>query len=223
MADMNTLKQPQVFLKILEIIMLIVAIATFFSTLWGWGFFASSIILGCFINAILFLCLYLMGYSQNQQSPMELLLNSYYCLGLFVSSILLMSSSWSSNLVACGAFCLLLVPIYGMDIYFSLAKLSIRPLSFPPSANPPTMADATANPTSSVDPSTLSPPHNYQSSGILPPYQHRPDTLDTGITRLEPSSLYVTNPVYPPAFDYPPTNTDKSSSYPPEVSSSPRP
>lgn len=151
----------------------------------------------------------------------------YYCLGLFVSSILLMASSWSPNLVASGVFCLLLTAVYGADLYLAFMKIIGRPLPFPPNVYPPTPADAstaTTNLPSTLDPSTLPPSHISQSSTIYPSsYQRQADVVDTGVTVMAPPSLYVTNPTYPPVFDYPPTNIDKTSSYPPEVSYGPRP
>ncbi|KAK7071692.1 hypothetical protein SK128_000857 [Halocaridina rubra] len=52
------------------LLLLIVTLALFFSRIRGWGFFVASVIIGCFLNAIVFLINIFMGYDQHQKTPL---------------------------------------------------------------------------------------------------------------------------------------------------------
>ncbi|KAG7158598.1 hypothetical protein Hamer_G011247 [Homarus americanus] len=200
MVDANTFRHPTVFLKLVEIMLLIIAMATFFSVIGGWGMYVASIILGCFINALIILGLYLMGYTQIQQTPLESTLYLYYGVGMFVSSILLMSTQFST-LVASGVFCLFLTLVYALDFYFSFMGMRGRPLSFPLGEDLPRDSGAppsTSSPPAILDPSALPPPSYPQATGTAV------DTVDRGVKNI---SVFETNPSYPPTMDFQPTQT----------------
>ncbi|XP_069194462.1 uncharacterized protein [Procambarus clarkii] len=204
MVDINSLRQPTILLKVVEIVLLIIIIATFFSLLKGWGLYACSIILGSFINTIALLAVYLMGYTEIQRTPLEAALYAYYGLGLFISSILLMSTS-SPAWIASGVFCLFLTVVYGLDAYFSIVGMRSRPVPFLPNITPPVEVGAAA-PSSIAIPETLNP-------AVLPAYHPEPtitqaaayhsnpfgvNSVDTNRPELAPSSFIENNPGYQP-------------------------
>nr|XP_027211472.1 uncharacterized protein LOC113804776 [Penaeus vannamei] len=135
MIDLQNLKQPSVAIKAIEIVLLIIAVSIFAGDGAHWTFFAMSTMVGGLLNAMVLLGCFLLGYMQIQKTPFELVLNVYYTLAVFVSSILLMASGYSL-LVASGVFCLFLTFFYGADIYFTYLNVSNRPTSFPAASQP---------------------------------------------------------------------------------------
>lgn len=228
--DMNNLRQPSVSLKIVEIVLLVIAISTFFSCFYGWAFFASSVMLACFINAFAFLGIYLMGYTQVMQTPLESVLYVYYCIGLLVSSILLMATH-ISLLVASGVFCLFLTFVYCLDLYFSTIGMIRRPESFPPNAQPPREEIGVSPSTISTIPVILNPasfPPTYPettSTHVLPSYQDAlgRDTVDMNQSAFA-SSIYSTNPTIQVTSNSPFTITrENTTGHPIDGFNGPRP
>ncbi|XP_042856295.1 uncharacterized protein LOC122242929 [Penaeus japonicus] len=195
MLDLQILKQPSVAIKAIEIVLLVIAVSIFTGRGAHWAFFAMSTMVGGLLNALVLLGCFLLGYTQIQKTPFELVLNVYYTLAVFVSSILLMADGYSL-FVASGVFCLFLSFFYGADIYFTYLNVSNRPTSFPPVSQPaaPPQAmqdtvDTTSNPnnvfvTNPTYPSTM----NYPPSTVNYP----PSTMN-----YPPPGMNYPPPEYP--------------------------
>ncbi|KAK7069920.1 hypothetical protein SK128_001628 [Halocaridina rubra] len=166
--DVNNLRHPSAILKMVEILLLIVTMALFFSRIRGWSLFVASVIIGCFLNAIVFLINIFMGYDQHQKTPLELILYSYYTLSLFISGILQFTGHFGIW-IASGVFCLVLSVIYGMEIYLSYMNLVGRPVaSFPVMSQAPQPPAAAPSQSSVFPADPYPPPPTYPNN---PPMQ----------------------------------------------------
>ncbi|XP_045132814.1 uncharacterized protein LOC123517052 [Portunus trituberculatus] len=197
-SNPDIIKEPAVAIKIPEIFLLIIAIITFFANNDGSPAYVASVLVPSLINAIVFLTVYVLGYTQLKYTPVELALYSYNVIGLFISSILLLVRSYPGNLVASGIICLFLAGIYCAEIFFSYTALVNRPTQ-------PT--NAVTVPAPHQQPVVISTPvlevHPGAPASIVP----RNDTVDLGPDTLYSQSLgnvYHTNPVYPSSMNYPP-------------------
>lgn len=193
-------------IKFLEILLLIIAIITFFAHNDGSPAYVASVLVPCLINAIVFLAVYVLGYTQLRTTPVELALYSYSVIGLFISSILLMVRADPGNLIASGIFCLFLSGIYGVEVYFSYVALVNRP---------PQPTNVVTVPPPHQQPVVISTPVLDVQPGAPPSLVPRADTVDLGPgqgtslgpdtqSQQGPGNVYNTNPVYPATMNYPP-------------------
>lgn len=160
--DVNNLRHPSAFLKVVEIVILIIIMALYFSQFSvAWMNYATSVFVGCFLNALVLLVLRLLGYNQIQNTPLELIFYSYYLLGTFISSILLFTESPQGPWIAAGVFGLLLVFVFAAELYVSYSGLTGTPISFPPETFPsvPPQAGHQQQP----------PPQNFPTEAYPPP------------------------------------------------------
>ncbi|XP_064100379.1 uncharacterized protein LOC135211145 isoform X2 [Macrobrachium nipponense] len=160
--DVNNLRHPSAFLKVIEIFLLIIILALYFSQLGDPGRnFVTSVVVGCFLNASVLLTLRFMGYNQIQNTPLELMFYSYYLLGTFISSILLFTSS-NGPCIAAGVFGLLLVVVFAAELYAAYNGLVGTPVSFPPETFPPVPPQAGHQ-------QQPPPPQNFPTEAYPPP------------------------------------------------------
>ncbi|XP_064100375.1 uncharacterized protein LOC135211145 isoform X1 [Macrobrachium nipponense] len=183
--DVNNLRHPSAFLKVIEIFLLIIILALYFSQLGDPGRnFVTSVVVGCFLNASVLLTLRFMGYNQIQNTPLELIFYVYYVVSLFISAILLFCTG-NGPFVAAGFFCLFIMVVYCADWYYAFIALNGHPPQF----------------FSGQRPAQETPSSQSHQSG----YQQRvTDSVDAGLPPSE--DIFHTNPTYPPTMNYPPIN-----------------
>ncbi|XP_047474722.1 uncharacterized protein LOC125029037 [Penaeus chinensis] len=193
MIDLQNLKQPSVAIKAAEVVLLFIAVSIFAGHGTHWTYFAMSTMLGSLLNAIVLLGCFLLGYMQIQKTPFELVLNVYYTLAVFVSSILLMASGYSL-FVASGVFCLFLTFFYGVDVYFTYLNVANRPTSFPPASQP---AGSSQGAQDTVD--TAANPNNVFVTNPTYPstMNYPPSTVTYPPTVTSPPTVYYPPPEYP--------------------------
>lgn len=218
--ELNNIRSPSAILKMIEIMLLIIIMACFFSQFYGWGLFVSSVFVGCFLQAIVFLANLLMGYDQIQKTPLELMFYSYSVITLFASAICLFTTGWGPW-IAAGVFSLMLSGVYCGDLYFAFVNLTGGPPSFlsggqqhlgPQQPNP---QDNPAFPTGFAFQ-----PGQATASAAPPP---APDSVDQG--NLNKSDIFQTNPVYPDTMNYPPSTYfgESPPEYPVNIPTQPKP
>ncbi|KAK3852873.1 hypothetical protein Pcinc_040558 [Petrolisthes cinctipes] len=215
MVDRSYFRSPSAICKMVEITLLVIVMSTFFSEAGcrifpaakmrsGAALFISSTIVPCFLNAILLPATHIMGYTQLQETPLELMLYSYYTLATFSSSIVLMAAR-NSTFIASGVFCLFLSLVYVAEVYFAYMRLTSRPVSFPPTFQEPNPAEYPTNTGPPTYPTNTAPP-TYPTNTGPPTYP----PIHSSYTNPSPSSFEPTpaQSVFSPPPYYPPdTNT----------------
>ena len=148
----------------------------------------------------------------------ELALYSYSVIGLFISSILLMSR-YSSSLITSGVFCLFLTIIYGIDVYFSYTGLVNRSSS---SSNTESASPAAP---SAQHPAVISGHNSAVYPSMAPPTLTGVDEVDLrdDIDTEHQGGVSHTNPIYPTTLNYPPFPLPDTTSLPHFPGGSPAP
>ncbi|XP_066943432.1 uncharacterized protein [Macrobrachium rosenbergii] len=195
--DVNNLRHPSAFLKVVEIVILIIIMALYFSQFSvAWMNYATSVFVGCFLNALVLLVLRLLGYNQIQNTPLELMFYVYYVVSLFISAILLFSTG-NGPFIAAGFFCLFIMLVYFADWYYAFIGLN----GHPPQLSLPGQRSAQQAPSSQSHQSNDREPRvglSFQSGY----QQHVTDSVDAGLPPRE--DIFHTNPTYPSTMNYPP-------------------
>ncbi|KAF2366275.1 Marvel domain, partial [Trinorchestia longiramus] len=166
MTDITIFKSYSGLVKLVELLCLIVAMATYFSLHYinksdtSSTYFVACMIVSSFLQTSFLLLVYVFGGLVIQKTLYELMVNSFYCLMLLVTAIVLFAlGNIDSGTIASGVFTLFAMVAYGVDSYLSLINMG---------------AMQRADPAAPINSQTPNLPTETRSQPFTPPPAYNP-------------------------------------------------
>ncbi|XP_018017505.1 uncharacterized protein LOC108674112 [Hyalella azteca] len=195
MADLSIFFSKSGITKLVELLFLIVAMATFFSLHvvrpgntadQDSAYFITAMVVSAFLQTCFLLIVYVFGGMAIQKTLYEFIVNSFYALMLMVAAIVMFTvAKIDAGAIVSGIFTLLATVAYGADIYFSLVNMGALARTDTQGVNAPPMP-AGVNSQPFTPPPTYVPPPSLVGPGpYVVPNQDRNNVNsgDLGTTR----------------------------------------